>query len=222
MKISRWLMVALLAGCLGDQNGLTGGDSPGGPSDADGGAGPGDPGTPGDGTDGGGDPGMCAGRAYTGFGGTDLTAGRVVGNIGDDRRRVLPYSALQTEYPRVLGATPASLASEAATFGSSQPRWYGEPQSSAISLYAAYSVAFDGCLATMAAKAQYATAPAAATAMTECTNMTSLYWTRAATSDELAACTTLAVTGLSSEIDPYRRWAYVCASVLTSDGFLTF
>jgi hypothetical protein len=52
--------------------------------------------------------------------------------------------------------------------------------------------------------------------------MTAQYWDRAATPDEISACTTLAVTGLANEAEPHRRWAYVCAAVLTSDAFLTF
>jgi hypothetical protein len=219
MKISHVLVVALLlAGC---------GDGSDGSSGRGGAGGPGDPNGAGAGADGGA-PGssgpQCAtgGRPYTGFAGTDLVAARTAGEIGDDRRRVKPYTALATEYPRILGMTPQSLAAQAATFGAAPPRWFFEPDASAIGLYAAYSVAFEGCLATMASKPQYATAPTAATATSECTAMTALDWDRSATPDELSACTTLALTGLASEPDPHRRWAYVCAAVLTSDGFLTF
>jgi hypothetical protein len=162
------------------------------------------------------------GRAYTGFAGNNLISARVPGNIGDDRMRVKPYSAFQTEYPRVLGATPASLTANAATFGSAQARWYMEPQAGAIMLYSAYSVGFDGCLNTMASKSQYGTMPTEATATTECTNMMTSYWSRTPTPDEVSACTGLAVNQLSSETDPHRRWAYVCASVLSADGFVTF
>jgi len=220
MKISQSLVVALLlVGCgSGSDDALSGGGGPGDPNGADKGAGAND------GTNPGSDNAVCAtaGRSYTGFAGTNLVVARGTGEIGADRRRVKPYSALGTEYARMLGATPASLPSEAASFGAPRARWLDEPDSSAISLYSAYSVAFDGCLSTMASKPQYATAPTSATATTECTNMTAKFWDRDATPDELSACTTLATTGLASEPDPHRRWAYVCAAVLTSDAFLTF
>lgn len=167
---------------------------------------------------------LCAstGKAYTTFDGSSLTGSRVHAATGADRSRVKPYSALATEYPRVLGGTsPALLDGAAATFGESPDRWSEEPQASAVMLYTAYRVAFQGCLAATKDDAKYAAAPTDATASTECAAMERKFWSRTATPEETSACAAFATTGTAKETDPRRRWAYTCASVLTAAGFLT-
>lgn len=164
----------------------------------------------------------AAGTAYVGFAGTELTAGRAVEVIGVDRGRVKPYSAFVGEYPRVLGSTPSTLAAMGPTFGRPADRWYTEPQASAISVYSAYSVAFDGCLTSGTTAAQYAAAPTAATAATECASWARKFWSRTATPDEVSACVNVAMVETVSLADAHRRWAHTCASVLTTAGFVTF
>jgi hypothetical protein len=166
----------------------------------------------------------CAdvGKSYTGFAGTVLEAGRVDEVSGIDRSRVKPYSALQTEYPRVLGNTPANLAGSATTFETAPVRWYVEPSASAIGLYTAYRIAFQGCLTATATPAQYATAPTAGAAQTECANWAKKFWSRMPEQAEVDACVKVATADTASETDPKRRWAYTCASVLTAAGFMTY
>jgi hypothetical protein len=55
-------------------------------------------------------------------------------------------------------------------------------------------------------------------------------WSRTPTPAEIDACVKVAVTDSVTETPatgarqttPVRRWAYACASVLTSAGFLTY
>jgi hypothetical protein len=162
------------------------------------------------------------GKSYTGFGGSVLEAGRVDEVAGVDRSRVKPYSALESEYPRVLGNTPATLAGARTTFETAPVRWYVEPSASAVGLYTAYRIAFQGCLTATATPAQFATAPTAGTAQAECTSWAKKFWSRFPEQAEVDACVKVATTDTAAETDPKRRWAYTCASVLTAAGFMTF
>jgi hypothetical protein len=203
---------ALLLGCS-DPNSLGGGDyDPG----ADPGAGA-DSGTPGTGP-------ACSevGKTYLGFGGSQLSAARLDAVAGADRDRMKPFSSLQTEYQRVLVNQPASLAASGPTFGQPAARWYTEPQANAVSIYQAFTVAFDGCLTYTATPPQYAAAPTAASAPTECAAMARKFWSRNATPDEIAACVNVATVDASKEADAKRKWAYTCAAVMTSAGFVTY
>ena len=208
-----------MAACSADPGSLGDGDGtdPGGT----------DPGTDPGGTDPGGtDPGNQActttGKSYVGFGGTQLAATRIDAKVGGDRDRMKPFSALQTEYQRVLANQPATLTGSGPTFGQPGARWYAEPQASAVSIYQAFTVAFDGCLTYTATPPQYAAAPDANSAATECAAMTRKFWSRNATPDEIAACVNVAMVDTSKEPDAKRKWAYTCAAVMTSAGFVTY
>src|SRR5579871_4821486 len=88
---------------------------------------------------GGGSGPTCAlGTAWQGFSGIDLTADRVDNTIGADRGRVKPYTALMTEFPRVLNNTPSLLSSMGSTFGAAPARWYQEAQGGAITSYSSF------------------------------------------------------------------------------------
>jgi hypothetical protein len=117
---------------------------------------------------------------------------------------------------------PASLTGSGPTFGQPGARWYTEPQASAVSIYQAFTVAFDGCLTYTATPPQYATAPDATSAATECTAMTRKFWSRNATPDEIASCVNVATVDAAKETDAKRKWAYTCAAVMTSAGFVTY
>src|SRR4051812_39828729 len=96
------VLAALLVACGDDPNsllGASGGTDPNAPPTT-----PTDPPKPIDPTD----PALCSGREYVGFGAKHLETGRAVAKLGVDRGRLKPFAALQTEYPRVLGNTPAS------------------------------------------------------------------------------------------------------------------
>ncbi len=169
------------------------------------------------------DPATCGGgKEFAGFDGKNLVADRVVANAGIDRGRFKPYDALAAEYKRVLGSTPASLAAAADTFGKAEPRWYDEPLAGGVVLQTSYTVAFDGCLTYTQTAAEFGVAPASATATTKCTEMARAFWSHTASPDQIAACVDVAVSGSATEADPRRRWAYACASVLSSAGFLTY
>jgi len=178
-------------------------------------------------------PARCdMGKQYTGFAGTMLEAGRVDNDLGLERSRVKPYTALTTntgEYQRVLGNTPALIGQSATTFGQDPARWFTEPTSSAVTIYTAFRVAFQGCLTitTNTANARYQTLPTNTTAATECGAWARKFWSRDANQAEIDACVKVAMVdatreGMNMNPAANRRWAYACASVLTANGFMTY
>lgn len=162
------------------------------------------------------------GRSYILFDGSKLEGTRVNENVGVNRARLKPFGVMQGEYQRVLGLVPASLAASAGSFDEAPERWFAEAQHSGVSLNAIFDISFDGCLAYTNAAADYAAAPTTATATTVCTTLMRKAWSKTPAPEEIASCTTLATTKLAAEPDARRRWAYVCASVLSSSQFLTF
>lgn len=167
-------------------------------------------------------PSCDKGREYLGFGGGDLAGDRELGEVGEESRRPKPFSALSTEFPRVLGNTPASLASAESTFGIAPGRWFSEPTMSAVTVYTTFGVAFQGCLTFTAQPTRFGTAPTAATARTECAAWAERFWSRKALEPELDACVQVAVRDAATDPNARRRWAYACAATLTSSDFLTF
>jgi hypothetical protein len=167
-------------------------------------------------------PGSCdEGKPHVGFAGTDFAADRSIGALGADRRRVKPFSALESELRRVLGVVPASLSTSASAFGDVPARWYAEPVAGAVSLYTTYSLAFTACYDSMT-DSIYSQAPTTATATAECKKLQHKAWLRAPTAEETKACVDLATTTLASEPSPRRRWAHACASVLSAAGFVSY
>ena len=170
-------------------------------------------------------PPMCSsktGTQWKGFADTNLVQQRSDGAIGADRARMKPFDALADEYMRVIGTVPGSLAKAGASFGDAPERFYAEPQASAISVWSSFRVAFDGCLTFTETAPDYAAAPTDASATATCTTLARKFWSRAATSAELDACKQVALTDSASEATPRRRWAFTCASLLSSAGFLTY
>jgi hypothetical protein len=166
---------------------------------------------------------LCAaGRAYVGFGGVDLTQDRREAEVGLERARTKPFTALLTEYPRVLGATPELLGQSESTFGLTPARWFPKTDPNAVSLYQAYRIAFQGCLTLTATGAQYAELPTITTATAQCASWARRFWSRTAMGPEIEACAQVVGVFSSSETSVRRRWAHGCASVLTSSDFLTF
>jgi hypothetical protein len=165
---------------------------------------------------------QCTGKEYVGFDQAKLTETRVGALSGTDQRRVKAFSVLRTEFPRVLGNTPASLQPAASTFGAPAARWDEEPTLNAVALQTAYSIAFDGCLTFTAQGAEYANAPDAANAPAVCGALQRKFWSQTATPAEIAACSKVAVVDAAAEPDARRRWAYACASVLTASGFMSY
>jgi len=169
------------------------------------------------------------GKQYTGFAGTMLEAGRVDQDMGIERARVKPYTALVGDYQRVLGNNPALVAQSATTFGQDPARWLTEPTSSAVTVYTAFRVAFQGCLAvtTNTANTQYQTLPTNSTAASECAKWARKFWSRDANQAEIDSCVQIAMVetakeGTNTNPPANRRWGYTCASVLTAAGFMTY
>lgn len=100
------------------------------------------------------DPALCTGREYVGYGATKLAERRAVAKLGANRGRVKPFGALNTEFERVLGNKPASLAT-------------------------AYDIAFDGCLTYVATEPKLAQAPTAASAQDACATTARRFWSKA-------------------------------------------
>lgn len=175
-------------------------------------------------------------RDTVGLGGVALKSGRPEGIAGADRRRTKPFAMLSGELARVLGKTPASMAGMAATFGEDAARWYAEPEPTAVSLASTLSVAFDGCLEVTATDAAYEATPDASTATAACTAFARKFWSRVVTPEEVQGCVDVAVTDSENETfatgadgapvtkptTARRRWAYACASLLTSSPFLAY
>lgn len=181
------------------------------------------------------------GKPHPGLGGVDVAATLDVPAFVD-RARVKPYSALVSEYTRVLGTKNASplLSSVGPTFGAPPDRWYIEPLASGVLVNTAYNVAFEGCLrltgdvAGGAPDTRFATAPTADSAKAVCGEWIRKFWSREAAPDQVDACAKVAVesttetygggaiTEQSRPTTPKRQWAYACASVLSATGFLMY
>jgi hypothetical protein len=162
--------------------------------------------------------------------------------MNGDRARTKPFSALLTEYARVLGPNnvPQRLEDLGPTFGLATTRWFLEPIPSAVFVQTAFEVAFEGCSKLIGSaggnqgKGTYDVPPTLATASTECAGWAKRFWSRDATPEQIQACaqvalqTTRETYGRSGkdlstrDTSPSRRWAYACASVLTATPFLTY
>jgi hypothetical protein len=110
----------------------------------------------------------------------------------------------------------------AATFGDDPPRWFSEPQMSAVTLYSAFQVAYQGCQTLTSTDVAFADAPTADTANAQCAEWANRFWNRTASADEVAACVQVATQDTQSVSGARLRWAYTCASLLTSAGFLSY
>jgi hypothetical protein len=162
------------------------------------------------------------GKTYVGFAGTKLEEGRINAAAGTDRARIKPYSALRGEYEKAIGAAPGSLEQSAGSFGAPPERFASEPRASAIQVFSAFRVGFDGCLTFTETAPEFAAAPTQDSATAQCTTMARKFWSRAPTADEVKSCTQVALVDSAAEGDPRRRWAYTCATLLSSAGFLTY
>ena len=189
-----------------------------------GGAGTGDDDGEGSGSgSGSGEPVTCdQARSYAGLGGDALEADRPQIAAGTDRIRIKPYGALAAEYNRVLGLTDFSTAAYAGVFGKAPARWFEEPQASASTIYSAYALAYDGCSRKMASGGDYDLAPTATIADRICRDLSRAAWQREATDDEASDCATFVLNETAASDPPRKRWAYTCASILTSEAFLAY
>ncbi len=158
------------------------------------------------------------GRSYVNFDGARLEEKRINENVGINRARQKPYAVLAGEYQRVLGTVPPRLAGAAGSFDAPEARWYAEAAYSGVSLNAFFDLSFDACRASVKETAM----PTPETAAAFCSALIRKAWNRTATPANVEACVDLAMNKLATEPDPKRRWAYTCASILSSSNFLTF
>ncbi|MER2564371.1 MAG: hypothetical protein ABTQ32_26815 [Myxococcaceae bacterium] len=174
--------------------------------------------------------GASTGRSYQGFAGEALDADRLPLAAGQDLARVRDGSDLGSffESRGIPGARVDN--SIVQTFGVVPEHWFANPQASFASVYAAYAMAFQGCLQKMKNPANYHpfghadfAAPANATSGPRgCQTIARLLWKREMNTEELAGCVdyTLEVQSLESEVK--RQWASVCASVAGAAPFLIY
>jgi hypothetical protein len=161
-------------------------------------------------------------RSYLQFDGqTKLEESRVNEGVAINRARFKPHAVMAGEYQRVLGVTPPSLANAKAAFDVPADRWFSEPSHSGVSLNAAFDVSFEACAASAAGRGGN-DAPTEESAKAYCGTTMRKAWSRSPSPDELAACVDLATKKLNDEPDAKRKWAYVCASILSSSSFLTY
>lgn len=162
------------------------------------------------------------GRSYVLFDGSKLENNRLNENVGVNRARFKPYAVMTGEYQRVLGVVPPSLAAAGASFDDPPARWYDEAAHSGVSLNAQFDISFEGCLAHVKTPAEFGAPPNGDSAKTFCSSLMRKAWSKTAQPPEVDGCVELATKKLESEPDVRRRWAYVCASILSSSHFLTF
>jgi hypothetical protein len=161
-------------------------------------------------------------RSYSLFDGTKLEDERKNENAGANRARFKPYAVMAGEYQRVLGVIPTGLAGAASSFDAPPDRWYAEGSHSGVSLDAAFDISFEACNTAGAASTELAQAPTDETATRYCATLMRKAWSRTPSPEETGGCAELATKKLGEEPDARRRWAYVCASILSSSQFLTF
>ena len=213
-----------LTACSGDGGSLTGDPDPNGPG------GSGLPGVPG--AEAPPPEKVCFDQqqGYVGLGGLALHSSRAEALPGVDRDRFKPFSSLSGEFRRALGTPNApNLQNSAATFGDAPPRFFAEPKATAVNLFEAYQVAFRLCESTNTT-GSFASAPTEAAARTECASWERKAWSRTPTPADIDSCVKIAVTDSITEnppsgqrqTTPVRRWAYACAAVYASAGFLTY
>jgi hypothetical protein len=162
------------------------------------------------------------GRSYVLFDGSKLEGNRANENVGVNRARFKPYSVMAGEYQRVIGVIPKSLATAGASFDDPPARWYEEAAHSGVSLNAQFDISFEACVEHVKTPPELAQAPNADTAKTFCSSLMRKAWSKTAQPAEVDGCVELATKKLETEPDVRRRWAYVCASILSSSHFLTF
>jgi hypothetical protein len=162
------------------------------------------------------------GRSYASFDGSKLEAKRANEAASANLARFKPYGVLAGEYQRLVGNVPAALAGAAASFDAPPDRWFAEPTEEAVSLSTAFDLSFDACRIALANAPDRAAAPTAESAQSYCSATMRKAWSRSPSPEEVGACVDLATQKLGTEPDPHRRWAYVCASILSSSNFLTY
>lgn len=184
------------------------------------------------------------GRAFIGLGGEHLEVGRKDQAAFTDFHR--PYRNLLLNGSWTVTRDVAASIGAASGIGSTLPEhrapgtggsfgvvpanWYDESTVGPFAIYVTFNFAFKVCLASFAAPSganragwyehvTFAPTPERATAF--CTRTMQNAWSRAPTTEEVSSCVDLALD-LEEEPTPQRRWAYVCASIVSSTNWLAY
>ncbi len=160
-------------------------------------------------------------KSYIGIGGKELKDTRQPGQAGIDRARTKSYEVLLAEFPRVIGVSPPSMATLGPTLGQAANHWYVEARPSAVGLNSTLQAAFEGCLVYTAKDPQFSAAPTEASAKMSCMAMARKFWSRTVSESDVQGCVDVATVDSAKE-STNRRWAYACASLLTSTPFLAY
>lgn len=168
------------------------------------------------------EPVLCEdqGQRYQGFGDTSIPADRLPGYEGYDLKRLKPYSALEAEFRRALGTVPTELSKSATVFGAPPERWHTEAFFTAVSLYDFFRLSFDACEQHLATNPPGSLEHVAV--RDRCAAWADALFERTGTEAEVALCTDAIETVAEDEADPTKRWAYGCAALASSPGFLSF
>lgn len=172
------------------------------------------------------------GQTYTGFGGIELTAGRVQEISGEgDRARVKSFSALKGEFQRVFTITPTSLASNGDSFDDPPKRWYIEPSVTGTNLFTLYRAAYEAALTYVDLNPDNLDGlgaqglmmpPNETTAQNICNFVSIRAWHRAPSQEEIAGCQKIALVETQEEPSIKNRWAYAIATILAASDFISY
>lgn len=182
------------------------------------------------------------GRAYVGLSGEHLEVSRRDAAAFIDLHR--PYRgnhksgndwAVTSDITASVGADAFSAPESrdpgtGGAFGVVPDRWYEESIVGPFAIYVSFSFAYKACLSAITRPnsrnvtgwyehTKFEPTPERARAFCQRTQQNA--WQRAPETDEVQACADLALN-LQEEPDLPRRWAYVCASVITSMNLLSY
>jgi hypothetical protein len=177
-------------------------------------------------------------KEYTGLGDVKLVSGRLDG-MADvngtmrtmDRHRVKPNAAFAADLHRILGTTgqtsmDALLADAKEVFTDGEGRSFEEPEVSAVGLSTAYRAAFRGCKVYSTSVSAWSAEPNVTNAAEQCAAFQQKAWDLMPTKSEIDACIKVATDSsnftTAKVTAPSDKWAYMCASVLTSNHFLAY
>lgn len=173
-------------------------------------------------------------RSYRGFGGERLEDDRRDLARGLDSRRTTLFErgdsagghldtvASVFEFSKGF-VTPQS----ASAYGFRERGWFADPTGSALLLATQYRLAYLSCQRLLeqkrgwASHVEFAVTPTEASARSQCRALSTRFWNVKPTDTQLDECVTYATVETASETVPARRWAYVCATLISTTYALT-
>lgn len=188
-------------------------------------------------------------RSYTALDGTKLEASRANSASGLDARHTRTWERTDDWGADMNEKLGYYLASIDVARGAMVPVrstgglefWYANPPMGALELYSQFRLGFLMCAKLLTSPpdpsqrdafvlsptngsvlADFTAAPTAESAPRRCESMMRRFWKLVPTPEQIAACAQFAVDDTADLAStPAERWAYVCASLLTSTGTTT-